>query len=324
MTPQQEASTNPYAACPYCYSAYAYQFIQIPCPISEDNTNVIDGGLQTVENTSGQNIESSSIKNISAAQGKILMVVPQKDYQEMEFNEPKAYFESNGFNVLTASKGTLSAMGSSGEKVSIDMDLTHINLSDFKAVVFVGGEGIDELKLYEDPDYLNLAKSIVQKDILVGAICLAPKILANAGLLKGVDATSSDSEYIKSKGANFLDQPVVRSDKIITGNGPYAAKEFAQKIVAAITETGQIGTEEKLPVTEEKGNLVLNFNEPSKTETNAQGTAIQGSGSASKWRCTVCGYVYDPAEHDGVTFEQLPSTWKCPVCGVGKDKFVKI
>ena len=35
----------------------------------------------------------------------------------------------------------------------------------------------------------------------------------------------------------------------------------------------------------------------------------------------VCGYVYDPAEHDGVAFEDLPADWKCPRCKQSKDKF---
>jgi len=39
-----------------------------------------------------------------------------------------------------------------------------------------------------------------------------------------------------------------------------------------------------------------------------------------KWQCTVCGYVYDPAE-TGVSFEDLPDDWVCPECGVGKDMF---
>ena len=40
-----------------------------------------------------------------------------------------------------------------------------------------------------------------------------------------------------------------------------------------------------------------------------------------KYVCKVCGYVYDPAEHDDVAFENLPDDWTCPVCGVGKDQF---
>ena len=37
--------------------------------------------------------------------------------------------------------------------------------------------------------------------------------------------------------------------------------------------------------------------------------------------CSICGYVYDPAEHDGVAFRDLPEDWKCPRCKQGKDKF---
>lgn len=42
-----------------------------------------------------------------------------------------------------------------------------------------------------------------------------------------------------------------------------------------------------------------------------------------KYICTVCGYVYDPEEHDGVKFEDLPDDYVCPLCGVGKDLFDK-
>lgn len=37
--------------------------------------------------------------------------------------------------------------------------------------------------------------------------------------------------------------------------------------------------------------------------------------------CAVCGYVYDPAEHDGVAFEDLPEDWRCPRCKQPKEKF---
>ncbi len=45
--------------------------------------------------------------------------------------------------------------------------------------------------------------------------------------------------------------------------------------------------------------------------------------STGKYVCSVCGYVYDPAEHDGVAFEDLPEDWKCPRCKRPKDKFNK-
>ena len=49
-------------------------------------------------------------------------------------------------------------------------------------------------------------------------------------------------------------------------------------------------------------------------------TAQEATG---KYVCSICGYVYDPAEHDGVAFEDLPDDWKCPRCKQPKEKFNK-
>lgn len=50
-----------------------------------------------------------------------------------------------------------------------------------------------------------------------------------------------------------------------------------------------------------------------------------------KYKCTVCGYIYDPALGDstqginpGVPFEELPASWACPECGASKDMFEKV
>ena len=43
--------------------------------------------------------------------------------------------------------------------------------------------------------------------------------------------------------------------------------------------------------------------------------------ASGKYICSICGYVYDPAEHDGVAFENLPDDWRCPRCKQGKEKF---
>ncbi len=49
-----------------------------------------------------------------------------------------------------------------------------------------------------------------------------------------------------------------------------------------------------------------------------------------RWICTICQYVYDPAQGDpdrgiapGTPFESLPEDWSCPLCGAGKDAFEK-
>lgn len=49
------------------------------------------------------------------------------------------------------------------------------------------------------------------------------------------------------------------------------------------------------------------------------------------WKCTVCGYIYDPKEGDpdngidpGTAFEDLPAEWVCPECGASQDLFEKL
>ncbi len=53
-------------------------------------------------------------------------------------------------------------------------------------------------------------------------------------------------------------------------------------------------------------------------------------GKMEKYKCTVCGYIYDPQKGDpdagikpGTTFDALPNDWVCPVCGAGKEAFVR-
>ncbi|MFN8206517.1 MAG: rubredoxin [Bacteroidales bacterium] len=50
-----------------------------------------------------------------------------------------------------------------------------------------------------------------------------------------------------------------------------------------------------------------------------------------KYRCIVCGFVYDPEEGDpdsgippGTPFEDIPDNWRCPVCAVSKADFIPI
>jgi len=63
---------------------------------------------------------------------------------------------------------------------------------------------------------------------------------------------------------------------------------------------------------------VIDLNAPPESKPVGDILIKQASG---KYVCSVCGYVYDPAEHDGVVFEDLPEDWKCPRCKQSKEKF---
>ncbi|MBN1755873.1 rubredoxin [bacterium] len=70
---------------------------------------------------------------------------------------------------------------------------------------------------------------------------------------------------------------------------------------------------------------------PTYIEEPVADKAVAQEEASPRYRCTVCGYIYDPKEGDptanippGTSFEKLPSDWVCPICGVSKDKFEKV
>lgn len=58
---------------------------------------------------------------------------------------------------------------------------------------------------------------------------------------------------------------------------------------------------------------------------------MKGRSDLEKYKCTICGYEYDPAVGDpdngvppNTAFEDLPGDWVCPVCGATQDQFEEI
>jgi rubredoxin len=100
----------------------------------------------------------------------------------------------------------------------------------------------------------------------------------------------------------------------------------ARKTLDAVREfisahpTVYLSTHTPLGVENLEEKKVVDLNDPPESKPVGEIRIGQASG---KYVCSVCGYVYDPAEHDGVAFEDLPEDWKCPRCRQGKDKFNK-
>jgi protease I len=166
--------------------------------------------------------------------GKILMIIAPKDFRDEEYLIPHQIFNQGGFEVEVASKEVTEAIGMFNTKVKIDKDVSQVNLDDYQGIVFVGGKGASIY--FNDPIALNLAKKSFAKGKVIGAICIAPSILANAGILKNKKATAYPTEQsnLNQQGALYTNEAVTIDDKIITGQGPKAAQEFAKKILSAL------------------------------------------------------------------------------------------
>jgi protease I len=167
---------------------------------------------------------------------RIVMIIAKGMFNETEFKEPKEIFEREGADVIIASSTSSKAIGDRGLKVTPDIHIRNIDVKNFDAVVFIGGFGVSEY--FDNPQAHKIARQALDQNKILAAICMAPRILANAGLLKGKKATSfrSASEDIKAKGAIVTEKDVERDGNIITANGPGAALKFGETIVSALTE----------------------------------------------------------------------------------------
>jgi len=176
-------------------------------------------------------------KMIDLSNKTILMVIAPSDFRDEELFVPKEFFEKNGAEVVIASETKGTAKGMLGGTVSVDLSVSEVDISDYDAVVFVGGSGIELHKLYEADAYLKLAVDADSTEKVIGAICLGPMVPASAGILSGKDATVFESgiSHITGKGANYTGEVVTRDGRIITGEGPHAAEEFARTVAGALT-----------------------------------------------------------------------------------------
>lgn len=177
------------------------------------------------------------VEEVNLTGKKVLMLIAPSNFRDEEFAEPYKVLTSSGAEVTVASVSTAPARGVLGKTVTPNINVSSAKGSDYDAVVFIGGPGVEEYELFNNGNFLRIAREANNSGKVLSAICVAPKILASAGLLQGKKATvfSSGAVYLKSKGANYTGQDLVQDGKIITASGPQAATKFGNAIAKAIS-----------------------------------------------------------------------------------------
>lgn len=161
----------------------------------------------------------------------VLMIVSEERFRDEEYFTPKMALEMKGINVLTASASLKTATGVLGGKVSPDLLIDAADMKDYDALVLVGGGGAEQY--YDDPAVHKLVRQAADQEKIIAAICIAPVILARAGVLKGKKATVwySDGDEINTAGGEYTAADVQVDGNIITANGPQAAQGFTVKLL---------------------------------------------------------------------------------------------
>jgi protease I len=165
-----------------------------------------------------------------------VLIIAREIFRDEELFDTQKALEAAHIKTTVASSVLGNCKGKLGAVAVSTMKLEEIIVDQFDAIIFVGGGGA--MEYYDNQTALKLAKDAITKGKVLAAICIAPRILANAGLLEGKTATcfESEGENIKKLGANYTGADVEQDGNIITANGPHAATEFGETIAEAILE----------------------------------------------------------------------------------------
>lgn len=150
-------------------------------------------------------------------------------FEEIEAVTIVDVLRRGGVDVLTAGLESAIVEGSHQMTLIADRVLDRVDPTSFDLIVLPGGPGTYKLKA--DPRIAAILKQHSQDGKLTAAVCAAPLVLSEAGLLTDKKATSYPSVQDKLQVGEYLAVPVVVDGQIVTGRGPGTAMAFALKLV---------------------------------------------------------------------------------------------
>jgi protease I len=168
---------------------------------------------------------------------KVLLIIAHAGFQPIEYGDTKKVLEEAGVQIVTGSNVPGPATSKTGEQVMVDVVLSEVKVKEYDGIFFIGGPGaLDNLNVEES--YGIIHETIVLGK-LWGAICIAPRILAEAGVLEGKKVTGWNEDndlprILEKAGAIYVADHVVVDDKLITADGPDATEEFGRAILSKL------------------------------------------------------------------------------------------
>jgi protease I len=167
------------------------------------------------------------------------MVIAPEDFRDEEFIAQADALQKAGIGFDVASTRRGGCTGMLGAKTTAALALDEVDPLPYDGIIIVGGSG-SQSYLWDNRALGTLVRYFHEQGRIVAAICLAPVVLARAGILNGKKATCFGSPAaigaMKAGGAVLVDKAVVADMRIITANGPAAAPEFAKTVVRSLAE----------------------------------------------------------------------------------------
>ncbi|MEN3015451.1 MAG: DJ-1 family glyoxalase III [bacterium] len=161
---------------------------------------------------------------------KVLAIV-SNGVEEMELVITVDILRRGGVDVDIVSIQDYNITCSRMVKIVADKLLDEVNLDEYQAIFIPGGsENAKNLK--NDQRVGKIIKDFMEKQKLVAAICAGPTVINHHVSLHGYKATCYPS--LKDEIPNYMDQPVVEDDFLVTSQGPATTFQFALTLLAKL------------------------------------------------------------------------------------------
>lgn len=170
-----------------------------------------------------------------------ILILATDGFEQSELEKPLNDLRDRGATVHVASPEGNEIKGWDkddwGNSIAADLALTDVNVEDYHAIVLPGGQINPDL-LRVNKDAVALIRKFHDSGKTVAAICHAPWLLIEAGVIEGRKATcySSIATDVKNAGAHYEDSEVVADQGIVTSRSPEDLDAFVAKIVEEIEE----------------------------------------------------------------------------------------
>jgi protease I len=173
--------------------------------------------------------------------GKKILILATNGFEQSELEVPRDRLKAAGatVHVVSPEKGEIKGWDKKdwGHPVKVDRTLDEVSADEYDAIVLPGGQINPDLLRVNDKA-LALIKAFYQQKKIVAAVCHAPWLLIETGIIKGRKATSYKS--IKTDcinaGAKWEDSQVVTDNGIITSRNPGDLEAFSNKIIEEVSE----------------------------------------------------------------------------------------
>lgn len=160
-------------------------------------------------------------------------------FEDMEVFYPYYRLQEEGWDVVVASPTLEIIQGKHGYKLKPDVRIDQVDPNDFQLLILPGGskDGAPGI-VREIQEAQEIARSFMEKNKLVAAICHGPYTLISADVLKGRHLTSiwTDGvpDEIQQAGAIWEDKEVVVDKNLISSRSPKDLPAFMREIVKAL------------------------------------------------------------------------------------------